>query len=103
MKKTAFLMIPILALLLSGCIGSTGSLYMGGGWGYAQFSGNAPMPQNREDAPGLRLSISPCSAIHIDVEGILDYVQGDSMLSPEERTCDTMAPLSPWIRLDFSY
>ena len=103
MKKMAFLIIPVLALLLSGCIGSTGSLYRGGGWGYAQFSGNPPMPQNRGDAPGLRLSMSPHSAIHIDVEGILSYVQGDSTFSPEERTCDTMMPLSPWIRLDFSY
>jgi len=103
MKKTVFLMVPVLAILLSGCIGSTGSLFRAGGVDYARISGNPPIPINREDAPGLRLSISPRSALNIDVECILDYVQGDSTFSPEERTFDTITPLSPWIRLDFSY
>jgi len=103
MKKAVFLMFPILAIVLSGCIGSTGSLFRAGGGGYAQINDNTPVPQHGEDAQGLRLFISPRSAINIDVEHILDYVQDTSPFSPEERTCDTMMPLSPWIRLDFSY
>jgi hypothetical protein len=103
MKKTVFLMVPILAILLSGCIGSTGSFFRAGGGSYSLISGNTPKPHRGEDAPGLRLFISPRSAINIDVECILDYVQDDSPFSPEERTCDSIMPLSPWIRLDFSY
>ena len=103
MKKTVFLMVPVLAILLSGCSGSTGSLLRTGGGGYSSISGTPPVPHGGEDAPGLRLSISPHSSLNIDVECILDYVQGDSPFSPEERTCDSMMPLSPWVRLDFSY
>jgi hypothetical protein len=97
------LIIPVLAILLSGCIGSTGSLFRAGGGSYSLISGNPSMPHHGEDTPGLRLFISPRSALSIDVECILDYVQGDSPFRPEERTCDSMKPLSPWIRLDFSY
>lgn len=103
MGKTVFLVVPVLAILLSGCIGSTENLFKAKGGGYARINGTTPIPQNDEDTPGLRLAISNRSAINIDVECILDYVQGDSTLSPEEKTCDTVMPLSPWIRLDFSY
>lgn len=103
MGKTVFLMVPVMAILLSGCIGSTGNLFRAEDGSYARISGNPPMPQSNEDAPGLRLAISTRSAINIDVECILDYVQGDSTFSTEERNCDTITPLSPWIRLDFSY
>lgn len=103
MGKTVFLMVPVLAILLSGCIGSTGNLYRAEGGSYARISGNPTIPQNNEDPSGLRLAISTRSAINIDVECILDYVQGDSTFSTEERNCDTITPLSPWIRLDFSY
>jgi hypothetical protein len=103
MKKTVFLMVPVVAILLSGCIGSTGSLFRAGGGSYSLISGNPPIPHSSEDTPGLRLFISPRSALNIDVECILDYVQGDTPFSPEERTCDSMTPLSPWIRLDLSY
>lgn len=103
MKKTVFLIIPVVAILLSGCIGSTGSLFRAGSGSYPFLGDNSPLPHRGENATGLRLFISPRSALNIDVECIFDDVQGDSTFSPEERTCDSMKPLSPWIRMDVSY
>ena len=104
MKKLVFLMTPAAVLLLSGCLGSgTPFLKMNGGndgSGYALTDSKMPEALSRNHGRGVRLCLSNRSAVNIDVECILDYVQGDPVLTPEFETDEN---LNPWIRFDYSY
>ena len=104
MKKLVFLMTPAAVLLLSGCLGSgTPFLKMNGGdYGssYALTDSKTPEALHRNDGSGVRLSLSPRSSVNIDVECILDYVQGGPYFTPEFETDEN---LNPWIRFNYSY
>jgi len=104
MKKLVFLMTPAAALLLSGCLGSgTPFLIMNGGIdgsSYAFTDSRRHEALYRNEGRGVRLSLSPRSAVNIDVECILDYVQGDPVFTTEFETDEN---LYPWIRFDYAY
>lgn len=104
MKKLVFLMTPVLALLLVGCLSSgTPLLKMhGGGYSnsYALTRSRTPGKLYGNGAPGVRFPLSPRSSVSIDVESILDYVQGGSVFTPEYDTNDN---LTPWFCFEFAY
>lgn len=100
MKKTVFLMVSAMAILCCGC--STGS-----GYGSLRTAppGNALMNTNTiptlegSHDRGVCMPISANSSLNIDVECILDYVQGDAFDAANEQ--DDF--LNPWIRLNYSF
>ena len=104
MKKMIFLTTPVLALLLAGCL-SSGNPWMkidGDSYaaGYGLINSKTPETLLGNQSRGVRLSLSPRASISIDVECILDYVQGDSVFTPEYETNDH---LNPWFRFDYAY
>ena len=99
-KKAFFLMVPAMAIWFSGCSGVIGSWHPTSVTSCALISSNRPAPLNSYGGSGLHLTLSPRSSVNIDVEGILDYMQGDSSLAPEYEIQNLM---DPWIRLEFSY
>lgn len=103
MKKLVFLITPVAALFLSGCLGSGSPLLKmsGGSYGsYALTDTRKHEALYENDDRGVRLSLSSRSSINIDVECILDYVQGDPVFTPEYETDDH---LNPWIRFNYTY
>lgn len=100
MKKSFFLMVAAIVILISGCTGPTGNWRPTGGIGCALTNPNTPTSLNSHGDSGLHLILSSRSSVNIDVEGILDYMQGDSYLAPEYEIQNLM---NPWIRLDVAY
>ena len=101
MKKTVFLMLSAMAIIGCGC--STGSGQ--GAFNTARRENalihTSPHPtQEVADEGGVCMSISDHSSLSIDVECILEYVQGDANVDPayEQRNF-----LNPWVRLNFSF
>jgi len=104
MKKLVFLMAPLAALLLSGCLG-TGTSFLkmnSGDYGssYSLTNSKTPEALHGNEGRGVRLSLSPRSSVNIDVECILDYVQGGPVFTPEYETDEN---LNPWIRFAYTY
>ena len=103
MKRLIFLMAPVLALLLSGCLHS-GGFFLEKSYDPPGLSAltNSRTPQTLQgsDNRGIHLSLSPRSSVSIDVECILDYVQGEAVYRPEYETDDQ---LNPWIRFIYTY
>lgn len=89
-----------MAILLSGCTGPGYGLFRTAGTRHALISTNPPAPLKAGDDRGVCLSVSPRSSLTIDVECILDYVQGESVSDPEYKRSDL---LSPWLRWHFSF
>lgn len=97
MKKIYFSMVPALMILLSGCNGSSYGLLRSAGIGDAMVNPPLPLPLKSKDDRGICLSISTRSSLRIDVECILDYVQGASEFGLKEPY------MNPWIRWDVSF
>ena len=103
MKKLVFLMTPLLALLLAGCLASKTPLSTMHGSrhnSYALTDSRTPENVLGKEARGVRLSLSARSSVKIDVECILDYVQGGPDFTPEYETDNQ---LIPWLRFDYAY
>jgi hypothetical protein len=100
MKKSFFLMVPAMVILISSCSGPTGNWKQTGGISSALTNPNTPTSLDSHAGSGLHLTLSSRSSVNIDVEGILDYMQGDSYLAPEYEIQNLM---NPWIRLDVDY
>jgi hypothetical protein len=99
MKKAVFLMLSAMAILFCGC--TAGSGYAPGyAPGYALINSNTHPPLKAADGSGVCLPISAKSSLKIDVECILEYVQGDSTFDPADERTD---PLTPWISLNYSF
>jgi hypothetical protein len=101
MKKTVFLMVSAMALIVCGC--STGS---GRGLLNTAHRENALIHTSthpaREvaDERGVCMSISDHSSLSIDVECILEYVQRGSNFDPANEQGNF---LNPWVRLNYSF
>lgn len=93
-------MLTAMAILLTGCTGSTCGVFKATGFNYALTNANTPNSSNSSASRGLYLPISSQSAININLECILDYVQGDFAFGPEKEKHNLS---NPWIRFDFSY
>ncbi|MBC2709873.1 MAG: hypothetical protein HGJ94_02325 [Desulfosarcina sp.] len=89
-----------MAILLSGCTGSSYGLFRTTGTGNALVNTDTPTPLKGDNDRGVCLSISPRSSLDIDVDCILDYVQGESTFGPENKRRDF---LNPWICWNFSF
>ncbi len=100
MKKTAFLLLSGMAIFLSDCTSSSYELFNVAGTENAVVNPGTPGQLKSSDNRGVNLSISPRSSLNIDVECILDYVQGESAVDPiiERHTF-----LDPWIRWQIEY
>lgn len=100
MKKSVFLIFSGMAILLSGCTGSSYVVFNTTGIGSSLVNTGTTSPLRNEEDRGLCLSISPRSSLNIDVEGILDYVQA----APSMDMVDEQAEhLNPWIRWHYSF
>jgi hypothetical protein len=101
MKKTVFLMLSAMAIISYGC--STGS---GNGSARTASPGKALNQTNTHPTPkmaherGVCMSISARSSLNIDVECILEYVQGDASFDPADGQSYF---LNPWVRLNYSF
>ena len=100
MKKSFFLIIPAMAILMASCTASLDSQFIAPDNRHARFNSDAPVTLDRHGDAGLHLILSPRSSLNIDVEGILDYVQGSESFGPEY---DREDRLDPWIRLNLSF
>lgn len=100
MKKTVFLIIPAMVILLSGCTTSNHGYFESTGNRHALINSNTRTPLYADSGPGLYLPISRRSSVNIDVEGILDYMQGGPIFGIEYERNDLR---NPWIRLNVSY
>lgn len=100
MKKAIFLMLPVMALLLTGCAGPTCNGFKATGQNHALTNSNTPESLNSSAGRGLYLPISSRSAININLDCIFELAQFDSTLGSEKEKHDL---LNPWIRFDFSY
>lgn len=100
MKKIVFLTLPVIAILLTACAPSQGLRLAPLGSQPALTDTNAPRSLSDERDRGINLPISAYTSMNIDVEGILDYVQGGSDFEVEFTTNDW---LNPWIRFNFSF
>jgi hypothetical protein len=100
MKKTVFLIFSGMAILLSGCTGSSYGLLNTAGTGLTMINTNSPSPLAGNDGRGVCLSISPRSSLNIDIECILNYVQGDASFDSADEQEDI---LNPWVRWHYSF
>ncbi|MCB2146965.1 MAG: hypothetical protein KQI81_10855 [Deltaproteobacteria bacterium] len=101
MKKTVFLVLSAMAILFCGCTTGSGyGLFKTAGPGYALINTNTLPPLNADDGHGVCLSISANSSLNINVECILEYVQGESAFDPANERSDH---LNPWFRLNYSF
>lgn len=100
MNKKVFLMLPAMMILFSGCALFNASRFNTIDNRPALIDTDLPASQNGHVDRGLRLPLSSRSAVNIDVECILDYVQGGSAFDIE---IDANDWLIPWIRFDISY
>jgi len=100
MKKTVFLILPVIAILFTACAPSQGLRLATLGSHPSLTDTNAPRSLSDEQDRGINLPISAYTSMNIDVEGILDYVQGGSDFEVEFTANDW---LNPWIRFNFSF
>ena len=101
MKNTVFLILSAMAILFCGC--STGSGY---GWlrteppGKALINTHTPPSKEETHERGICVPISTNSSLNVDVECILEYVQGEASVDASEAQGDFP---NPWIRLIYSF
>lgn len=100
MKKPILLALSVMAILLMGCGGSSYGLLSTAGPGNALITTNTSPPSKGENDRAVCLSISNKSSLSIDVECILDYVQGDAAIDPNYQQRDL---LDPWVQLNYTF
>jgi hypothetical protein len=100
MRKKVFLIVSAMAILFSGCTASRVTFYSATGHGLYLINPNSPTPLDIDENRGIRLPMSTRSSLSIDVECILDYVQGESTFGPQDERNDFM---NPWVRLNLSF
>ena len=101
MKKNVFFFLPlVMALCMAACGGAHYGLYQPAGIAAALINPSNPSPLKSEGDRGVHLSLSSHTSLNIDVECILDYVQGET---PLEVQWDHPQSSNPWIRLNVSF
>jgi len=101
MKKTVFLILSAMTILLCGCSAGSGiGLMRTASPGNVLINTHAdPTPKVANDR-GVCMSINDHSSLNIDVECILEYVQRDASIDPADEQSDF---LNPWVRLNYSF
>jgi uncharacterized alkaline shock family protein YloU len=99
MKKTVFLILSGIAIFISGCTSSNYGLLKIASTSNALVNTSTPA-MSKNDARGICLTISPRASVDIDVECILDYVQGNAIFDPAFQRQDHLAP---WISYRVSF
>ena len=100
MKKTIFLTLLAMATLLCACTTSGMNVYRTGGSISAMTDPSPPTPLKDDPDRGVFVTISKRASLNIDVEGIIDYVQGTPTLVTDFQSDDH---LDPWIRWNWSF
>ena len=100
MKKTILLLFTAMTVLTSACSGTGHGVRENTGYGTSRVIASPPASLDRGAHRGVAFSISDRSSVNIDVEGILDYMQGVSIL-----TTDLAIDyhLDPWISWNVSF
>ena len=99
MKKTCFLFVAV-TMLLAGCAPSNQLVLNTIGTRRSLIDTSNPATLENAGNNGICLPLTSHASVNIDVECILDYVQGDSSLDAE---IDANAWRNPWIRFNLSY
>ena len=101
MKKTVFLMLSAMAILFCGCsTGSSNGLLRNASPGDALINTHSHPALEETYEHGVCMPISANSSLNIDVECILEYVQGDAAFGAADERSDF---LNPWVRLNYSF
>lgn len=100
MKKSVFLIFSAVTILFYGCGGANPLAFRTIRNGHALINASKPASLDLDEDPGVCLPMTTRSSLSIDVECILDYIQGASTFGPEDRRDDLM---NPWIRLNLSF
>jgi hypothetical protein len=100
MKKTIFLIASGMVVWLSGCTGASYDGYRSVAATGGLISTRAPAPISVNEDRGVCLALSPRSSLNIDVECILEYVEGDVNLDLLGKQQNLQ---NPWIRWHFSF
>jgi hypothetical protein len=100
MKKTIFLIASGMVVWLSGCTGASYDGYRPGGGAGGLMNSRPSAPIGVKDDHGLCLALSPRSSVNIDVECILEYIEGDVNLDLLGKQQNLQ---NPWIRWHFSF
>ena len=100
MKKTIFLIVSGMVVWLSGCTGASYDGYRSGAATGGLINTRTPTPISGKEDRGVCLALSPRSSLNIDVECILEYVEGDANLDSLGKQQSVQ---NPWIRWHFSF
>ena len=100
MKKTILLLFTAMTMLTCACSGTGQGVREITGYGASRAIASPPASLDGNAHRGVAFSVSDRSSVKIDVEGILDYMQGASVL-----TTDLIADyhLDPWISWNVSF
>ena len=99
-KKMAFSMVPALFFFLSACAGPTNHAYQINWPEPHVVSPTLPAPANPSTGRGVYLRISKQASLNINVECIIDYVQGNLPMAADAASLNTS---SPWIVWDWHF
>lgn len=101
MEKTVFLILSAMAILFCGCsMGSGYGLLRTASPGNALINTNSHPTLKETHKRGVCMPISANSSLNVDVECILEYVQGDASFDAANEQRDL---LNPWVRLKYSF
>ena len=96
-------MLSAMAIIFCGCSSGSGYGFLRtASPGSALINTNTNTHPNLEEthARGVCMPISANSSLNIDVECILEYVQGDASFDAADEQRDF---LNPWVRLNYSF
>ena len=99
-KKMAVGMVPALLFFLSACAGPTHHACQTNWPTPHAVNPTLPAPANPNSDRGVYLKISKRASLNIDVECIIDYVQGNLPMTPDAASVNTS---SPWIVWDWHF
>lgn len=92
-------MVVAMVILITGCAGSVG-FFRTAGAANALVNPPLPAPLKGTTEHGIRLFISHRASLNIDIEGILDYVQGEPIVQTPSLRDDFN---NPWIRCNLAF
>jgi len=91
----------VLAIVLTGCNATMSRTYRFSPAGSSMVETNSPIPMDRQVERGVTLSLGRKTYMNIDIECILEYMQGES--DPIENQPIIQNDRYPWIRFSMDF
>jgi flagellar basal body-associated protein FliL len=95
-KKKLVLILPVVLMFLSACTGSVCYVSKTNSTDGKHVKHILPTPVKSKTDRGIYLTISKRSSLNINVECIVDYVQGELVLTGENESIDHSDPWVYW-------